>query len=262
MKENKMAQAGNKTCEMCIRALGLHYCIQCDQVFCDDCKKSHLRSRISRNHTFVGGSNIKTQQKTGGCTDHNEDFIYLCEKCDQLICRLCLTKAHKKHAVVDIKDSNKEVQDEILQYLNSKVSNVGLNANLIRRRRKTYKAEVEETVRDIITHGNLIKEIVDTKVDSLIKTLRERESIELQSLSKANTDCKYLLEEATRHQQIYQDVIKEFDKVALFQKMRKLKSDIDNMKSVDVTTMPSATYDRERVKFSEVEKLFGTLTCK
>ena len=257
-----MAQAGNKTCEICIRASGLHYCTQCDKVFCDDCKKSHLKSKISRTHTFMSGSNIKTQKKTEGCTDHNEDLIYLCKNCDQFICRLCVKKAHKKHAVVNIKDSNKEVQAEISPYLNFKVSNVHLSAKLIEERTKTYKPEVEETVRHIITHGNLIKEIVDTKVDSLIKTLRERESIELQSLSKANTDCKYLLEEATRHQQIYQDVIKEFDKVALFQKMRKLKSDIDNMKSVDVTTMPSATYDRERVKFSEVEKLFGTLTCK
>ena len=262
MKENKMAQAGNKTCEMCIRALGLHYCIKCDQVFCDDCKKSHLRSRINRNHTFSSGSNIKTQQKTGGCTDHNKDFIDLCKDCDQLICRLCVTKAHNKHAVVDIKDSNKEVQAEISQYLISKVSNVHLSAKEIEGRTKTYKLEVEETVQDIITHGNLIKEIVDEKVDSLIKALRERESIELQSLSKAHTDCKDVLEEATRHLQIYQDVIKECDEVALFPNMRNIKSDIDNMKSVDVTRSPSATYDREMVKFSEVEKLFGTLTCQ
>ena len=257
-----MAQAGSKTCEICIRALGLHHCIQCDQVFCDVCKKLHLRSRISRNHTFLSGSNIKTQQKTGGCTDHKEDFIYLCKDCDQLICRLCVKKAHKKHAVVNIKDSNKEVQAEISPYLNSKVNNVRLSAKLIEERTKTYKPEVEETVRDIITHGNLIKEIVDEKVDSLIKALRERESIELQSLSKAHTDCKDVLEEATRYLQIYQDVIKECDGVALFQKMKKLKSDIDNMKSVDATRWPSAIYDRERVKFSEVEKLFGTLTCQ
>jgi len=103
---------------------------------------------------------------------------------------------------------------------------------------------------------------VDRKVDSLIKSLREREIIELQSLSKANKGCKDLLEEATRHQQIYQDMIKECDEVALFQKMKKIKSDIDNMKSVDVTRLPSATYDMERVKFSEVEKLFGNLTCQ
>jgi hypothetical protein len=47
-------------------------------------------------------------------------------------------------------------------------------------------------VKVIIEHGNLIKIMVDKKVDALIKALRERESNELQSLSKTNTDCKKL----------------------------------------------------------------------
>jgi hypothetical protein len=110
-------------------------------------------------------------------------------------------------------------------------------------------------------HGNAIKEFVDKKVDALIKALRETESIELQYLSKANKDFKDLLGEATRQQQIYQDVIKQCDEVAIFQKMKKIKSDIDNLKTaVDVTRLPSATYNRKNVNFSDVEKLFGNLT--
>jgi len=250
-----MAQAANKTCEICIRASGLHYCTQCDQVFCDDCKMSHLRSKISRNHIFLSGPNINTEKKVG-CTDHNEDFIYLCEDCDQLICRLCVTKAHRKHAVLDIKDSNKKVETEISAYLDSKVTNVRSSAKLIEGRKNTYKTEIDGTVKVIIEQGNLIKEMVDKKVESLIKALRERESIELQSLFKANKDCKDLLEEATRHQGIYQDMTKECDEVALFQKMKKFKSD---MKSIEVIKLPSATYSRKNVSFSDVEKLLGNL---
>jgi len=254
-----MAQTAHTTCDICMRAPGLHYCTQCDQVFCDDCKMFHLRMKISRNHMFMTGTNINTETKVG-CTDHDEDFIYLCEDCNQLICRLCVTKAHKKHAVVDVKDSNKEVQTEISKYLDSKVDNVRSSAKLIDKRTTTYKTEVEATVKVIIEHGNLIKDMVDKKVDSLIKALRERESIELQSLSRANKDCKDLLGEATRQQQIYQDMIKQCDEVALFHKMKKIKSDIYNLKSVDVTSLPSATYNRKNVNFSDVEKLFGNLT--
>jgi hypothetical protein len=207
----------------------------------------------------LSGTNINTEKKVG-CTDHGEDFIYLCEDCDQLICRLCVTKAHKKHAVVDINDSNKEMQTEISKYLDSKVGNVRSSAKVIEGRTKTYTTEVEATVRAIIEHGNTIKDMVDKQVDALVKALRERESIELQSLSKANTDCKDLLGEATRQQQIYQDMIKQCDEVALFQKMKKMKSDIDNLKSVDVTSLPSATYNKNNANFSDVEKLFGNLT--
>jgi hypothetical protein len=220
---------------------------------------SHLRLKLCRNHIFLSGPNINTIKKVG-CTDHGEDFIYLCENCDQLICRLCVTKAHKAHAVVDIKDSNKEMQTEISKYLDSKVDNVRSSAKVIEGTTKTYKTEVEATVRAIIGHGNTIKDMVGKKVDALVKALRERESIELQSLSKANNDCKDLLGEATRQQQIYQDMIKQCDEVALFQKMKKMKSDIENLKSVDVTSLPSATYNRKNANFPDVENLFGNLT--
>jgi hypothetical protein len=42
-------------------------------------------------------------------------------------------------------------------------------------------------------------------------------------------------------------MIKQCDEVALFQKMKKMKSDIENVKSVDVTSLPSATYNRKNV---------------
>lgn len=51
---------------------------------------SHLRSRISRSHTFLSGSNIKTPKKKEGWTYHSEEFIYPCEDCEQLTCRLCV----------------------------------------------------------------------------------------------------------------------------------------------------------------------------
>jgi hypothetical protein len=92
-----------------MRTSGPHYCTQCDQLFCADCKMSHLRSKISKSHIFWSGTNISTR-----CTDHAEDFIYLCADCDQLICRVCVTNAHTRHALVDIKDSNRKVSTNSL----------------------------------------------------------------------------------------------------------------------------------------------------
>ena len=256
-----MAEAANEICEICLRASDLHYCTQCDQIFCDDCAMSHLRSKMNRKHICMTGSNIKTQSKSGGCKDHQEDCIYLCEDCNQHICRLCVPKAHINHALVAITDSNKKMQTEISRCLDSKVDNVRSSAKLIEGRTKTYKTEVEATVKVIMEHGNLIKDMVDKKVESLIKALRELESTELHSLSKANKDCNDLLGEITRQQQIYQDMIKQCDEVALFHKMKKIKSDIDNLKIVDVTRLilSSVTYNRN-LNFSDVEKLVGNLT--
>jgi hypothetical protein len=197
------------------------------------------------------------------CTDHKEDFIFFCEECDVLICRVCATKTHKKHDITDIKDSVKELESEIPKYLNSKIDNYRSNTTKIDEGVHGYEAEVEATVKTILEQGKAIKELVDRKVDSLIKALRERENIELQSLSQANTECKDLLEEGRKQQQsveqIYQDILQMGDKAASLQMLRKLKSDIDQMKTIEVTRLPSTTYNRKNVKVQDVDILFGKL---
>ena len=253
-----MAQAASKTCEICNRASGVHFCVQCEQIFCEDCKTSHLRSKVSRSHTFLRGPNIQQKAKVE-CTDHKEDFIFFCEECDVLICRVCTTKIHKKHDITDIKDSVKELESKIPKYLNSKADNYRSNTKKIDEGVHGYKAEVEATVKTIIEQGKAVKELVDRKVDSLIKALRERESIELQSLSQANTECKDVLEEGRKHQELYQDLLLMGDKAAALQKLRKLKSDIDQMKTIEVTSLPSTTYNRKNVKVQDVDILFGKL---
>ena len=253
-----MAQAASKTCAICNRASGVHFCIQCDQLLCEDCKTSHLRSTVSRNHTFARGPNIQ-QKAIVECTDHKKDFIFFCEECDVLICRVCTTKTHKKHDITDIKDSVKELESKIPKYLNSKVDNYRSNTKKLDDGIHEYKAEVEATVKTILEQGKAIKELVDIKVDSLIKALRERENIEQQSLSQANTECKDLLEEGRKHQELYQDILQMGDKAAALQKLRKLKSDMDQMKTIKVTRLPSATYTRKNVKVQDVDMLFGKL---
>jgi uncharacterized protein YoxC len=176
-----------------------------------------------------------------------------------LICRVCATKTHKRHDITDIKDSVKELESKIPKYLNSKVDNYRSNTKKIDDGVQGYKAEVEETVKTILEQGKAVKELVDRKVDSLIKALRERESIELQSLSQANTECKDLLEEGRKQQELYQDILQMGDKAAALQKLRKLKSDMDQMKTIEVTSLPSTTYTRKNVKVQDVDMLFGKL---
>ena len=257
-----MAQAASKTCEICNRASGVHLCVQCDQIFCEDCKTSHLKSKVCRSHTFLSGPNIQQRAKVE-CTDHKKDFIFFCEECDVLICKVCAKKKHKKHDITDIEDSVKELESKIPKYLNSTVDNYRSNTKKIDEGVHEYKTEVEATVKTILEQGKAVKQLIDRKVDSLIKAIRERESIELQSLSQANTECKDLLEKGRKQQQSveqnYQVILQMGDKAASLQKLRELKSDIDQMKTIEVTRLPSTTYNRKNVKVQDVDILFGKL---
>lgn len=255
-----MAQAANTNCEICMRAVSLHYCTQCNQLFCDDCKVSHLRSKSSKNHVFTTGPNINTEKTEDRCTDHNKDFNKICEDCNQLICSVCVNKAHNKHDLVNIEDANKKVQTEISNNLESKVNNYHTSVKSIEKKTKTYKKGIEAAKKAIVEHGNLIKAMVDKKVAALTRAITEREKHEMQSFSKAIADCKEFLREATRLQRIYQDMTKQCDEVVLFQKMKNIKPDIANLKSVDITRSPLAIYNRKHVNYSDVENMFGKLT--
>jgi hypothetical protein len=47
----------------------------------------------------------------------------------------------------------------------------------------------------------------------------------------------------------------------LFRELNEKKHNIlENLKSVDVTSLPSAAYNRKNANFPDVEKLFGNLT--
>ena len=58
----KMAQAASITCEIC-NAEGTNLCSQCNQLFCDECKTSHLRVNNNRNHIFLTGLDINPEEK-------------------------------------------------------------------------------------------------------------------------------------------------------------------------------------------------------
>ncbi|VDI21510.1 Hypothetical predicted protein, partial [Mytilus galloprovincialis] len=53
-----MAQAASKTCEVCVSAPGSHYCIDCEEYYCGNCKLLHNRQKLSRNHQFQKASEL------------------------------------------------------------------------------------------------------------------------------------------------------------------------------------------------------------
>lgn len=47
-----MAQAAIETC-LCSRASAEYFCMECEQYFCDTCRISHKRAKVSKNHHLI-----------------------------------------------------------------------------------------------------------------------------------------------------------------------------------------------------------------
>ncbi|XP_071127517.1 uncharacterized protein [Mytilus edulis] len=75
-----MAQSASKSCDICMSGQGRNLCEQCDQLMCENCKTLHLRSKISRNHTFINTHKLQVEVKKFmdlriDCVKTNLDYI-------------------------------------------------------------------------------------------------------------------------------------------------------------------------------------------
>ena len=58
-----LAQCAVYLCEICDNKPGSQYCTNCEQYFCSNCKLSHLKAKISKNHTFKDAQQVNRKKK-------------------------------------------------------------------------------------------------------------------------------------------------------------------------------------------------------
>ncbi|CAC5378305.1 TRIM9_67 [Mytilus coruscus] len=254
-----MAQAASKTCEICVCSPGYNYCEQCDQLFCNGCKISHLRTKMSKNHTFLSGLNINPNIKQF-CKEHDENFIYYCMECDTPICKICVIKKHKAHDFVEIKESTEGIKAEVKKDIETKIKNIQSNIAEVDQGSHTYQADVKEVIQAIKEEGRKLKEMIDKKVEALINTVRQKDAKSVQNLQSVGNELKTALDKAKEQQKFYQDTQKIKDTTKLLQKLKQIKSQIEQKEEIQIPVMPSVKYAQQKATESEVEKLFGELT--
>ncbi|XP_071127629.1 E3 ubiquitin-protein ligase TRIM71-like [Mytilus edulis] len=258
-KQIKMAQAASKTCDICVSGPGHNYCEQCDQLFCDGCKISHLRTKMSKNHTFLSGPNINPEVKLY-CKEHDENFIYYCMECNMPVCKICAIKKHKSHDFAEIKESTEDIKAEVKMVIDKKMRNLQSKIADINQGTHTYQADVQKVIQAIRDEGRHLKELIDKKVEGLINTLKEKDARNVQTLQSVGNELKTALDKAKEQQKFYQDTQGIKDTTKLLQKLKQIKSQIDQIEEIQIPIMPSVKYATKTVAEADIGKLFGDLT--
>ncbi|CAC5358557.1 unnamed protein product [Mytilus coruscus] len=254
-----MAQAASKTYEICVSGPGHNYCEQCDQLFCDGCKISHLRTKMTKNHTFLSGPNINPEVKLY-CKEHDENFIYYCMECGTLVCKICAIKNHKRHDLSEIKESLEGINAEVKTEIETKIGKLQSKVAEVDQRTHTYQTDAKQVIQAIREEGRQLKEMIDKKVEGLIETIKEKDAKNAQTLQYIGNELKTALNKAKEQQKLYQDTQGIKDTTKLLQKLKQIKSQIDQIEEIQVPIMPSVKYAKQNVAESEIEKLFGELT--
>ncbi|XP_052078076.1 transcription intermediary factor 1-alpha-like isoform X5 [Mytilus californianus] len=256
-----MAQSASKSCDICMSGPGRNYCKQCDQWMCENCKTLHLRSKMCRNHTFLSGSNINPEEKPF-CKEHDENFIFYCTECDMPICKMCSVKKHKKHNMSEINESTQELKAEVKRVIDSKIESVKTNLDKIEQGTRKYQSDIKEAIRVIKEDGKQMKQWVDKKVQSLITSLEDKGSTNLQALHSIRTDFQKDLEKFQKCQTAFTDGQTIVDATKVLAQLKRLKSELDGVCEKQPPVMPTVKYNKKNVSEREIINLFGDISFR
>ncbi|CAC5402512.1 unnamed protein product [Mytilus coruscus] len=250
-----MAQAAASTCEICIGGPGEHYCQQCNQLFCGSCKLSHLRANICKNHTFLSGPK---KEDTLLCAEHEERCLSYCHDCDTPVCIVCSVEKHSRHLMKGLAETTLKFKSELFENIESKAGTTNFNLGKIEKDTKVYREKVKAVIKTITEEGKYWKQLIDKKVEALIKLVQDKEQKETQNMTAYSEVYKGVAENC----QTWQNNIKKMETTAdiiLLNKLKQLKTDVDKFVLKQIPDAPSVSYKSKTPAGTEIDNLFGEI---
>ncbi|XP_052089787.1 transcription intermediary factor 1-beta-like [Mytilus californianus] len=256
-----MAQVASKTCDICSSALTEHYCIDCEQYFCETCKGLHKRQRATRNHEFQSSSDL-IQEVKSKCKEHDEDFIFLCSSCDVPVCRRCISGKHNGHKVANIDDSITNLTQDINIAIEKKLNIATKNVTQINSELKAFDLDVNSVIKEIRDEGHKMKAMIDRVVQKMIDDINSKAKQVREKLTKMVIEAQTGLQGITGLDLKRKELEKTRRDAALFEKLKTLNSDIDKFQAITVPVLPSIRYTPKGIHVENVINLFGTYSLR
>ena len=176
-----MAQCAVHLCEICDNNPGSQYCTNCEQYFCSNCKLSHLKANICKNHIFENAQKVNPEEKTPTCERHDQLFTFYCNTCTCLLCQICLTKKHKKHdfSLLDEAASKKRAAiNGMVKSAKATITQVSDTIGHLETELKTNEEYKSKVIHEIETRGQEVIDVVKYATAAMINIVNENESKE------------------------------------------------------------------------------------
>ncbi|CAC5358553.1 unnamed protein product [Mytilus coruscus] len=123
-----------------------------------------------------------------------------------------------------------------------------------------YTCDVTAVIHSIREHGILLKKLIDTKVEDLIRLVKVKHATKLQSLQSIGNEFKTAFDKADEQHKIYRDTTQMTETSKLLLKLKQIKLQIAEVEVKQLPGMPSIKYVKNRAPGGEIEKLVGDLT--
>lgn len=189
-------QRGPKCSNCDERKAAISFCYSCQDYLCWRCDHAHQRLRSTRDHHNVFLEHVESLLlKPVVCSqDYHEEkpLDRFCNTCLECVCRICCDEAHRKHDVVNVKQTAKrgkielkETLENVEQELSASKKQMKENLVVFECRKKeidTARGNVEEYVDECIQSLEEYKEAVLTKLDDIQQQQQRSHAIKQREL--------------------------------------------------------------------------------
>ncbi|XP_052098757.1 uncharacterized protein LOC127733432 [Mytilus californianus] len=197
---------------------------------------------------------------TSMCNDHSEDFIFICDRCDVPVCKICVVREHKGHKLSDIEETATMRENALANVLTPRIAGAVRNSSEMSLNLSTFDSEINEVNRAIERHGESIKELVDRQVALMVKNVKERAGRRKNKYSDVNDTLNDAVVKGKQLQQRHQDLTKSKNDGALILQLKKLSKDASDFHYPSVPNFPTVKYHPPKVTEGDVESLFGAFS--
>ncbi|XP_063405975.1 E3 ubiquitin-protein ligase TRIM71-like [Mytilus trossulus] len=256
-----MAQAASKTCEVCVGAPGSHYCIDCEEYYCENCKLLHNRQKLSRNHQFQKASDLIPEGKSK-CSEHREKLTLVCNTCSVPVCTRCVAGNHNGHTFAEFVDAVTKLQGENETKIRTKTKEANQNIKMIEDSMKSFDNSVESVIKTITEKGSNIKRMVDEGVAQMIASVREQSKKEKDKLTNMLSEAKSVLAAGQNLDQRSKGLDKMRQDGTMVQQMKNMEEEINKLRIKHLPEFPNISLSRKSVSEDEIRQLIGIHTIR
>ncbi|XP_052086618.1 transcription intermediary factor 1-beta-like [Mytilus californianus] len=254
-----MAQAASKTCEVCVSAPGSHYCIDCEEYYCENCKLLHNRQKLSRNHQFQKASDLIPEGKSR-CSEHKEELTLMCSTCNVPVCTSCVTGKHNKHEFSKFVNAIAQLRGDNETKIRAKTNEADQNMRKIENSLTSFDIAVDSVIKAIIVESSMIKRMLDKYVAEMIALVKEQSKKEKDKLIIMLSEAKSVLVAGQTLDRRRQELDKTRHDGTLVQKMKNLKEEINKLHLYSLPEFPNISFNPKSVAEDDIRQLIGTYT--
>ncbi|XP_071126082.1 uncharacterized protein [Mytilus edulis] len=261
-----MAQSFVK-CEICDERECAMICLDCDQYFCQKCKEGHIKTKTTKHHQFLDSGTFQPQFKKLRCTQHEHHFIFFCERCQTLVCPICLPENHQEHRMLKIDkvaSIKKKELNETLKIFVTKLNEFESEVNSIQSITEKCKGENKYVIQHVDEQAKHISNVIENQRRCIIESVKQKAKTEEKRISILLEDLQHCMKEAKElERKVKLDIQgSETSLLSNFQ-LRKSKLDTFEFNDTTISTCPVqfAKYNVPKEELSLLESVFSSNLC-